>query len=252
MSETKTINPESITPAVNETPYRLASIYRVLFARIFDLVLSSIPGIILRALVTIYPGQWGLMIGILFSSLGFILLYFVVVPFLLKGNTLGKLIFGIRLKKKGQIKVGFWSLLAREAYFMLIPWAVSIIFQVIAISIMSPYVNSDQTGWAPATKTAILLTQMAYVFYAIWLIFIGVTIKVQAKHQALIDLKLHLYVVEKDPLNPDLAKIKSSPIVLSRDDDHVSLVDQPGNFTGLQIEEIDSATNNEEKEAPNE
>jgi len=70
-----------------------------------------------------------------------------------------------------------------------------------------------------------------------------VFIKVQDLHQSMIDMKLKIIVVDTKPQE----KIKSHDFdkTISRDEKHISLKDQPGNF---DKEFIDSIKNKEKHE----
>ncbi|ATZ16632.1 RDD family protein [Entomoplasma freundtii] len=179
--------------------YELASLGRIFLARIIDLILIAIPGFAIRFLVAIKPDQWHLLYLNLGLTISLTLLYFVILPFFQKGQTLGKLICGIRLKAKGKKQPSLWHLFLREVYFLFIPWLVAVGTQIGAILIMKSATPLPSEGIPREVKMALLLTQIGYLFYLAWFLYLVFSIKVQDDHQAIVDLKNHLYVVNKDP-----------------------------------------------------
>lgn len=218
--------------------YELANVYRVLFARIFDILISAIPGFVCAAVLKDHVvGNWVGATVNLSIGLGVIIFYFMVLPYFLGGNTLGKLIFGIRLKHKGtKPKVKFYMLAARETFFMLIPWVVALIFFIIALVVMDQSHPDDPDQKGTSNTGAYIIYQLGYLFYFLWFFFLCITIKVQPEHQAGIDLKFNLFVVYKEPLNRPQASHHQS---LKRSDDHISLTEQPGNFDSTMMEGLD-------------
>ena len=227
-----------VEPKQAPSLYQLASIYRVFFARVFDVIISAIPGFVLAAVLKDrVVGNWiGATIN-LSVGLGMMLLYFMVLPMLFHGNTFGKLIFKIRLKHKGENQtVRFYMLLVREVFFMLIPWMVALIFFVVALVIINAHHpdNPDQEG--SANSGAYLIYQLRYLFYFLWFFFLGLTIKVHPLHQSGLDLKFNLYVVNQEPLN-QVAQTQKS-LTLKRGDAHIALSELPANFDDQTLAEL--------------
>ncbi|WP_027063591.1 RDD family protein [Mesoplasma seiffertii] len=218
----------------NENAFRLASIYKVLFARLFDLFLASLPGFTLTFIFKIEPGQWGLALGMLVISLAIMTIYFVVLPYFFKGNTLGKYLFKIRLVNY-EHKVLFKALVAREAFFLLVPWMVMLIAQITAILIMGPY-KDDEPISSSLFNLAKIIVNLSYLFYTLWLLFLCLEIKLQAQQRSFVDIKFNLYVVET---KPKAIKVnQQNQANLKRSDSHIALADQPGNFDTTVIKEI--------------
>ncbi|WP_026389571.1 RDD family protein [[Acholeplasma] multilocale] len=222
--------------------YRLANIYRVLFARLFDFILASLPGFIVG--IILKPGSeanienWSLMFATLGTNLAFLTLYFVIIPFFLNGNTLGKIIFRIKMVQEEDKKITFGALAAREAFFILIPWAVTLITQIIAFLIFKQ-VDVDQENSKAIYAVGVIIGQIGYLLFAGWLILIGLSIKVQDQQQSFIDIKFGIFVVnaiaEEDKV---IIKKEKQDKKLSREDKHISLTEQPGNFNQEMIDEI--------------
>ncbi|AUF83814.1 RDD family protein [Mesoplasma syrphidae] len=217
-----------------ENAYRLASIYKVLFARLFDLFLASTPGFVLTFVFKIEPAQWALALGMLFASLLIMAVYFVLVPFLLKGNTIGKFLFKIRLVNY-EHKVSMKALISREAFFLFIPWVVMLVAQITAILLMGPY-NEDKPINNSIFNLAKIIVNLSYLFYTLWLLFLCLEIKLQEQQRSFVDIKFGLYVVES---KPKIAKAKKEfTRILKRSEEHIALSDQPGNFDENVLKEI--------------
>ncbi|PPE04166.1 RDD family protein [Williamsoniiplasma lucivorax] len=215
-----------------EKQYEIANIYRVFFARLFDLFLLAIPFIVVNAVCKPKQGEWIPLIIIVSSSFVFTVIYFIIIPYFLKGNTLGKLLLQIRLKQKGKRKPDLLPLFLRESYFLLIPWLVALIFQIITVLLLqNSDKNSQYTIWI-----LLLLRNVGFIFYGLWLFFVGISIKLQKTQQASIDLKFHIYVVYKEEFKGWVKPNKDK--VMTNQDTHVSLKAQPGNLSKEQIEEI--------------
>ncbi|MCL8212689.1 RDD family protein [Mesoplasma whartonense] len=234
-----------VKPEQKPSLYQLANVYRVFFARVFDIVISAIPGFVLVAVLKDrVVGNWiGATIN-LSVGLGMMVLYFVILPTAFHGNTFGKLIFKIRLKHKGENQtVRFYMLLVREAFFMLIPWVVALIFFIVALVIITVHSpdNRDQEG--SANSGAYLIYQLGYLFYFLWFFFLCLTIKVQPLHQSGLDIKFNLYVVNKEPLNQVHQEYKNT--TLKRDDAHIALSELPANFDMKTLAELTSSPQKE-------
>lgn len=237
-------------PQAGEKTYRLANIYRIMFARLFDLLLSAIPGIVINSVLMSKPeniGNWPLIIGVLVGTFVWTIIYFVILPLFFHGNTFGKLILNIRLKRKsGNKKISFWMLMIREAYFTFIPWLVVVIAQVIAVAIMGNY-QDETLNQSPGLIAASLVINLANIFYILWLSFVAVTIKIQQHHQASIDLKFHLFVVNKIAIEDEMKTVTSKSKKIQRTDEHVSLTDQPGNFDQTVLNDLHISVEDEIK-----
>ncbi|ATZ19007.1 hypothetical protein ESOMN_v1c06250 [Williamsoniiplasma somnilux] len=223
-----------------EKHYRLASIYKVMFARLFDLLLSAIPGIVINIVLMQrdeFIGNWGMLIGIIIATFCWVIIYFVVMPWFLKGQTLGKLLFNIRLMKKGENKkVTLLALFLREAYFNVVPWLIVVIAQIVSVILMSNF-QTDEVSKSPGLIPAIIIVNISNLIYALWMGIVALTIKVQADHQAGIDMKLGLYVVDKLAIEDEI-KIVREDSKMSRKQKHVSLAEQPGNFDQDMINDL--------------
>ena len=73
-----------------------------------------------------------------------------------------------------------------------------------------------------------------------------ISIRLQTNHQSFIDIKLGLIVIEKQKI------IKQEPIVsnqiLTRNDKHISLDEQPGNFDLEFIDELKQELSNQNQD----
>ncbi|AVP49450.1 RDD family protein [Williamsoniiplasma luminosum] len=227
----------------SEKKYQIANVYRIFFARFFDLLILAIPWVILNATWKSTPGDWLPIIVLVTSSFLATIVYFVIIPYWTKGNTLGKLLFQIRLKQKGKGKPDFLPLLFRESYFLLIPWFLAFLFQVITILIFQSTTKDKET--ADAIWMLVFLKNIGFLFYGLWLFFVGMSIKFQKNHQASVDLKYGVYVVYKEEFHGWSKPNKDK--LITNQETHVSLKEQPGNFNEDQIEEIQNIDKEGEK-----
>lgn len=213
--------------------YKLASLWKVFFARLFDLLICSIPLIIISIFLKIKTGD---IIGLLTKylvSFVWTFFYFVVLSFLLKGNSCCKKLFKIELKSLTTNKISFKQVLVREIWFIFIPLFIGFIFTIIfAFLLPSNFVKKQ--AWR--ISLSLIIYQIGLVIVLFWFLGLMVSIRLQANHQSFIDIKLGLIVIEKQKLivNKDI----KSNIILTRKDKHISLNEQPGNFDLEFINEL--------------
>ncbi|ATZ19921.1 RDD family protein [Mesoplasma lactucae] len=227
--------------------YALANVWRIFWCRCVDIILSAIPGFVASGITGqyVYESQeWLPTVINLSVGLVAIIIYFMVIPMCCNGNTLGKLMFGIRLKRQdgiaGNHKPKWYMLIARESYFLLIPWAVALIFFIVAIVVMkesAPSTDADRNAKGSVNVGAMIIYQLGYVFYFLWFVFLCVSIKVQPNHQSGLDIKFKLFDVYKNPVGTVKTKVTKKE-VLDRGDHHVALTDMPGNFDNGLVTEV--------------
>ncbi|WP_338970168.1 RDD family protein [Spiroplasma endosymbiont of Labia minor] len=175
--------------------YTKTSLKIIFFARMIDIILVSIIPAILVSLIKIDSNQWIKFMILMIASFSCLFLYFVFIPWLCKGNTLGKLIWNIRLRSKENY-AKFWQLFLRELWFIFIPWMIITVGQIIAILIMLNGNHSDdptKNGLIPSQ----LIVNLMYTIFLLWFLINGISIGVQEDHQAGIDMKLNLFVINK-------------------------------------------------------
>lgn len=76
---------------------------------------------------------------------------------------------------------------------------------------MKSGVNIAEKQSMTQVRIAILLTQIGYLFYLAWFLYLGMSIKVQENHQAHVDLRYDFYVVNKTPISAKKPKSKKEP-----------------------------------------
>ncbi|QGS51550.1 serine hydrolase [Spiroplasma tabanidicola] len=177
---------------------------RIFFARLFDIVLSSIPMIIL--FFTYKAENWKTAVVVTSTNLIFLFFYFVVLTYFLKGNTIGKLIFNLRILKENK-KITFWDIFLREIYFTFIPIIIQIIFQIIIITVFWN-INKDNNEKPQGKETIKLLQNISYLFYVCWYLYIIITISLQKQHQTGFDMKRKIFVKHKIKKLTELKKEK--------------------------------------------
>ncbi|WP_339034311.1 RDD family protein [Spiroplasma endosymbiont of Cantharis rufa] len=165
---------------------------RIFFARLFDIIICSIPTLLLSFLNPIHDLK-SLLINIPVSQI-VLFFYFVLLPYLCKGNTLGKLIFNLRLKKINNEKIRISEMFLRELYFLYVPLFFLLIIQIImGVILFTTPKDSDNMILLK------IINNIGYTFLAMWFIYIPLTIYLQKDNIASIDLKLKIraYFLEK-------------------------------------------------------
>ncbi|AGR40792.1 RDD family protein [Spiroplasma taiwanense] len=206
---------------------------RIFFARLFDLILCSIPNFILLFFYKISDWQSAL-INISVSQI-FIFLYFVIIPFLLKGNTIGKKLFHLKLVNIQNQKIKISNIFLRELYFLYIPLLFQLVCQIISIIIFANFSpgnnNQNENGWTIAN----IIQNIGYTFCGIWFLYIPLTIYLQKDKLSSIDLKLKLRVffLEKILVKNQKVDIEGKKV------NHIHLEnDLPGNVNIKEIEKL--------------
>ncbi|UWD35183.1 RDD family protein [Mycoplasma cottewii] len=223
---------------LNDNQFSLASVWKLLFARLFDLIIGSIPMILIDLLWKSQPGDVVILLTRYLISIIWMFLYFVVLTWILKGQSLSKKIFKLQLISLDKKPITFKDIFLRELVFIFAPFLIGMISTTIFALILPVNINNDN-------RFRIFISAIIYQFGLIivffWWLVIMISIKFQKLHQANIDIKLHLVVVDKK----QQVKIQKHDFnkILTRDEKHVSLSDQPGNF---DIDFIDEIQNEEE------
>ncbi|KNG79472.1 RDD family protein [Mycoplasma sp. HU2014] len=223
---------------LEDIQFSLASVWKLLFARLFDLIIGSIPMILIDLLWKSQPGDVVILLARYLISLIWMFLYFVVLSWTLKGQSLSKKIFKLQLISLEKKPISFKDIFLRELVFIFIPFIIGMISTSIFALILPTNISNDN-------KFRIFISAIIYQFGLIiiffWWLAIAISIKFQKLHQANIDIKLKLIVVDKKQQQ----KIEKHDFnkMLKRDEKHISLSDQPGNF---DIDFIDEIRNEEQ------
>ncbi|AJM71669.1 RDD family protein [Mycoplasma yeatsii] len=218
---------------LEDNQFSLASVWKLLFARLFDLIIGSIPMILIDLLWKSQPGDVVILLTRYLISIIWMFLYFVVLTWTLKGQSLSKKIFKLQLISLYKKPITFKDIFLRELVFIFAPFLIGMISTTIFALILPVNINNDN-------RFRIFISAIIYQFGLIivffWWLVIMISIKFQKLHQANIDIKLHLVVVDKK----QQIKIQKHDFnkMLKRDEKHVSLTDQPGNFDNDFIYEI--------------
>ncbi|EOA07388.1 Hypothetical protein, predicted transmembrane protein [Mycoplasma yeatsii 13926] len=218
---------------LEDNQFSLASVWKLLFARLFDLIIGSIPMVLIDLLWKSQPGDVVILLTRYLISIIWMFLYFVVLTWTLKGQSLSKKIFKLQLISLEKKPITFKDIFLRELVFIFAPFLIGMISTTIFALILPVNINNDN-------RFRIFISAIIYQFGLIivffWWLVIMISIKFQKLHQANIDIKLHLVVVYKK----QQVKIQKHDFnkMLKRDEKHVSLTDQPGNFDNDFIYEI--------------
>lgn len=163
---------------------------RIFFARLIDVILTSIPSFILAFFFHVN----GWVDATIVTLIGFVLTfsYFVVIPTFIMGMTLGKLILRIKIEREEK-NISFWALLVRETYYMFIPSLLLLIGQsttVLVYYFMSKNANIEVEAIA---STIQLIQNIGYLVYVCWYLYICLTIALQKNYQSAVDYKLKIF-----------------------------------------------------------
>ncbi|AHI53503.1 hypothetical protein SSABA_v1c00910 [Spiroplasma sabaudiense Ar-1343] len=213
--------------------WEIASMTRIGFARIFDLLICSIPAMI----ATFFLPLQGWTSILASSMIAFVVLvsYFIVVPLFFHGNTIGKIIFRIKLKKAS--KITFLNIFLRESFFVILPWLISMLLKIGAFTIFSIGDSQNDNPNSNGFWIAFAIGRLGDLFYLVWALFLFLTIKIQTNHQSGIDLRFGIYAVKNIALEDRKDFVKSSPT--EEVGKHVHLQDNlPAKFSEDVIKEI--------------
>lgn len=187
----KTIDNFNSDSSQNWVPAHLG---RVFFARFFDIVISSVPMLIVFIFYRVVDSKTALIA--VSSGLLTIFLYFNIVPLFFKGKTLAKLMFGLKIIHLENKKITFKILFIRELYFLYIPLLFQLLCQIAAVSIFLLFTSDgEENANLMASTTSFILQRIGYAFYVGWFLYLLITIYLQVDHIAAIDLKLKIRVL---------------------------------------------------------
>ncbi|WP_106078990.1 RDD family protein [Mesoplasma coleopterae] len=222
--------------ALRENEFYLPSLWKVFFARLTDLIISSLLFLILGYIFKdqAKEGNWIFLFIIFSTALIWNFSYFVLFPYFLKGKTVGKIIFKIKLVKfKVDEKLRFKDVFERELWFILMPWCLLYLGNILFLFLMMKY---DETKNDIFVNSGYIIYQLNYWIFMIWNVAIGLSIKLQKNHQSSVDMKNKIIVVlEKSKQIKRYAKISDKSV----------LQETPGKFSEEILNQIG---NSEEKE----
>ncbi|ATZ18260.1 RDD family protein [Mesoplasma melaleucae] len=185
--------------SLQENQFYLPSLWRVFFARLTDLIISSLLFLILGFIFKneAKEGNWIFLFVIFSTALIWNFSYFVLLTYLLKSKTVGKIIFRIKLVKlKINEKVRFMDIFSRELWFVIMPWCLLYLGNILFLFLMMKY---DQTKTEIYLSVGAIIYQVNYWIFLIWNIAIALAIKLQKNHQAGVDMKHQVIVVLEKP-----------------------------------------------------
>lgn len=222
--------------SLQENQFYLPSLWRVFFARLTDLIISSLLFLVLGFIFKndAKENNWIFLFTIFSVALIWNFSYFVLLTYLLKGKTVGKIIFKIKLVKlKMNQKIKFIDIFSRELWFVIMPWSLLYLGNILFLFLMMKY---DQTKTDIYLSSGYVVYQVNYWIFLIWNIAIATAIKLQKNHQAAVDIKHKvILVLEKPKQFKTSAKLKGKSV----------LKETPGKFDENILDEIG---NSEEKE----
>ncbi|PPE04670.1 hypothetical protein EELLY_v1c03500 [Entomoplasma ellychniae] len=176
--------------------YELASLYKVFFARLLDLLISSSIFLILSLIMKQFSHQSVLLfLFTFFISVIINFAYFVFLPYFLKGKTFGKIIFGLKIvKNKKDSKLKFSNILFREIFLLLGEWMTYYLLLLIFLVMIS---KGRQTNNILYTRIGIIIFFINNLLLLVWVTALLINIKFQKNHQCNYDLKHKIFIVKK-------------------------------------------------------
>ncbi len=226
-------------PDTTET-YMLTKTWKRIIARIFDVIFVSLIPLILE-LVLYYldnknDQEWWKIVFVFVMNLLITIIYFVIVPWKCKGQTLGKLIFQIKLVNENNKDLTLKQLFYRELFLVFIPLLLItsiILFMKLTFNenIVNINTNSTLNSWLN------ILVRSVVSFDFAWYCGIMIVIKIDKYHQLFFDRYYQTFVINKKPL----VKHNKKKIAININEPHIHLVySQPGNISDSELENIDS------------
>jgi uncharacterized RDD family membrane protein YckC len=166
-----------------------ASLMRIFFARVVDLIISLVPGMFFSFFYHAHDVKSAaIIVG---SSFAIMFFYFIVLAYWCHGNTIGKLMLGIKIQHPDGTKPKFREVFGRELYHVFVPWFIQLFLQII-ILVIAYELNPDGANKTYST-ICYALQNIESLFYLVWFLYIGLTIKAQADHQSGVDHKFQLF-----------------------------------------------------------
>ncbi|WP_342252668.1 RDD family protein [Spiroplasma endosymbiont of Amphibalanus improvisus] len=214
--------------------FLLASRKRIIFARLLDIIFSSVVPLPLTLTFSNWSnGHNEYFLLLIFITFLWFLLYFVVIPFFWYGRTFMKWVFKIRLVTNRK-KLTFISILSREMIIIFLPWFVELLVDLIVVKIFgidfSELINNpDDNKWP------VLIFQIASSFYIFWFLGLIIGICLNDDRQFFMDRTLDLYIIQK----PKIEKNASSDNNDSKKNQHIHLGDnKPGIISDDDLKKI--------------
>ncbi|AGM24809.1 RDD family protein [Spiroplasma chrysopicola] len=234
----------STEPEHSELDYfLLASPWRIILARFFDIIIASILPLVLSiTMVKWNPTYaiWGLILLIVITFV-FLFLYFIVIPYLWGGKTFCKWVLRIKLICLNQ-KITFLALFVREALIIFIPWLIELLFDFACIMIFKINIIDLFKNKTIDAPIAVIIMKIVVTFYFLWYLGLIFAVIFNKDHQILLDRQSKLMIVKIKPKEP-VSPTKPIKKLINRDKKHVHLgTDQPGNLTDEALKEIDELT----------
>ena len=232
-----------IQKIINNKKYKLSKLWKIVLARIFDIIISSILPILIGTIFNIITFKYGVNIFILpiillFFGFGWLFIYFVVIPYFCKTQTLGRFLFNIILYRESKITI--LNIFTRELFIIFIPWFVGVGTNLISFLIFKVDINNIFNSSSPGnanSETVMFIVQITSTFYSIWYCFIFIGLFIDKRNQILYDYKMKILMLSK------YTEIKVENDInekITSNEEHIHLKkNQPGNISDEALKEID-------------
>ncbi|WP_353306805.1 RDD family protein [Spiroplasma ixodetis] len=219
--------------------YIITKTWKRIIARIFDVIFVSLIPLIIGLAIHYLDNKgnqesWQLII-IFIINIIIVIIYFVIIPWKCKGQTLGKLIFQIRLVNEKNQDLKLKHFFYRELFLVFIPLLLTtsiILFMKLTFNENIATINSNSTlnSWLN------ILIRSVVSFDFAWYCGIMIVTKIDKYHQLFFDRNHKTFVINKKPLATNKRKISTNV-----NDPHIHLVySRPGNINDDELENINS------------
>lgn len=215
--------------------YILSKTWRRILARSLDIIIVSLFPILIT-LISYFLNKslsekWWFLLLVIFINFFLLFLYFVIIPWKFKGQSLGKKICFIKLIAENN-KLTIKKIFYRESFLVFIPvtltmlavFSTGIIFNT-NIALVNP--NSTSGFWLN------VLNRTIFSFVFAWYLGIMIVVKIDKKHQLFFDRKQYIYTVNTKVVTPTKKKEIKKDLV------HVHLKNnKPGNISEDELKNI--------------
>ncbi|AHF60758.1 hypothetical protein P344_01850 [Spiroplasma mirum ATCC 29335] len=219
--------------------HQLSRPLRIIFARFLDLILSSIIPLVLSLTMRQWnPNHnvWAPIVAIIATFIIFFF-YFVIIPYVWTGKTLGKWLMRITLVTTNN-KLRMNVIFTRELFIIFIPWFVELIFNFVFDVIFKVNLGEILAGRSETSQIASIVMKIVTTFYFLWYLGLVFGVYLNKNHQILFDKHFNLFIVKIKP--NQVKKPKKKREAITRNKEHVHLKrDQPGNISDEALKEIE-------------
>lgn len=216
--------------------YKIAQTWKRIIARIFDVIIVSIIPFVIGLGISLGDNnnqEWWKIIIVFIINIITVIIYFIIIPWKCHGQTVGKLIFQIKLVNASNENLTLKQLFYREMFLVFIPLGLTlgiILFLSLTfnINIGTIKFNNTLNFW----KNILIRVMVSFDFA--WYCGIMIVTKIDKYHQLFYDRRVKNYVINKKPIIKKI-NVKQE----KHNEPHIHLAySQPGNISDDELENI--------------